>query len=252
MFKPCIIIPVYNHSALLPETIQSITEKSYSIVMVDDGSDYVCQEVMIGLEKLYKDVFLVRRPCNGGKGAAVKSGLREALKLGFTHALQIDADGQHNQSDIPRFLKTAEKKPSTLVAGIPEYDESVPKGRLYSRYLTHVWVWINTLSFDISDSMCGFRVYPVEQSVALINGAAIGDRMDFDTEFIVRWYWQGYDIEELLTPVIYPDDGVSHFKLWRDNALISWMHTRLFFGMLIRLPKLICWKINNKSSASSI
>jgi hypothetical protein len=110
---------------------------------------------------------------------------------------------------------------------------------LYGRYLTHVWVWINTLSLDITDSMCGFRVYPVARSNQLIAAEPMGDRMDFDTEFMVRWHWHHWGIKQISTRVIYPEQGVSHFRVWRDNKLISWMHTRLFFGMLWRLPRIL-------------
>ena len=115
----------------------------------------------------------------------------------------------------------------------------MPTGRLVGRYATHVWVWINTLSFDIADSMCGFRLYPLAPTLALLDRARIGRRMDFDTEVIVRLHWAGVPVRNLPTPVRYPSDGVSHFDVWRDNVRISRMHARLFFGMLRRLPRLL-------------
>ena len=116
----------------------------------------------------------------------------------------------------------------------------MPKGRLYGRYLTHVWVWINTLSLAIKDSMCGFRVYPLVRTLAAIV-PSIGKRMDFDPEIAVRLVWAGTQVVNLPTRVTYPADGVSHFDVWRDNLRISAMHTRLFFGMLWRLPGLL-WR----------
>lgn len=120
---------------------------------------------------------------------------------------------------------------------MPEYDESVPKGRLYGRYLTHLWVWINTLSFAIRDSMCGFRIYPLAPVLALMAQEPIGRRMDFDVEIIVRLFWRGVAVINLPTRVTYPSDGVSHFDVWRDNVRISRMHARLFFGTSRRLPR---------------
>ena len=114
-------------------------------------------------------VFLLRHPRNQGKGGAVISGLREARRLGFSHALQVDADGQHDLSGVELFLDRASQAPDAVICGYPRYDASVPKGRLYARYLTHVWVWINTLSLAIRDSMCGFRVYPLEPTLALLD-----------------------------------------------------------------------------------
>jgi len=238
-FNPCALVPVYNHQQVLAQTLANIRRFELPVVLVDDGSSDTCKAVMRELAAADAQVHLIERPANGGKGAALKTGLQAAADLGFSHALQIDADGQHNSADIPRFLLLAESAPTTLIAGMPEYDASVPKGRLYGRYLTHVWVWINTLSFAITDSMCGFRVYPVARSLALIAAEPMGDRMDFDTEFMVRWHWRHWPLQQISTKVIYPEQGVSHFHVWRDNKLISWMHTRLFFGMLWRLPRIL-------------
>lgn len=238
-FTPCALVPVYNHQQVLAQTLANIRRFNLPVVLVDDGSNDTCKAVMRELAAADAQVHLFERATNGGKGAALKTGLQAAADLGFSHALQIDADGQHNSADIPRFLQLAESAPTTLIAGKPEYDASVPKGRLYGRYLTHVWVWINTISLAISDSMCGFRVYPVARSVTLIAAEPMGERMDFDTEFMVRWHWRHWPLQQISTKVIYPEQGVSHFHVWRDNKLISWMHTRLFFGMLWRLPRIL-------------
>lgn len=242
-FIACALVPVYNHHQHLAQTIAGIRAHGLSVVMVDDGSNATCKMVMEQLANADPEVRLITRPTNGGKGAAIKTGLMTAAEMGFSHALQIDADGQHNSLDIPRFLAAACAKPNTLFAGKPDYDASVPKGRLYGRYLTHVWVWINTLSLTIKDSMCGFRVYPVRRSCELIAEEPMGDRMDFDIEFMVRWHWRHWPVRQLATRVIYPEGGISHFLAWRDNKLISWMHTRLFFGMLWRLPRLLADKL---------
>ena len=124
-----------------------------------------------------------------------------------------------------------------MITGRPKFDASVPKGRLIARHITHVWVWIETLSFSIQDSMCGFRVYPLEPVVALAARVRLGRRMDFDPEILVRLHWEGLSILSLTTRVIYPAGGQSHFRLWHDNVLISWMHTRLVFGMLWRVAR---------------
>lgn len=247
-FKPCVLVPVYNHHQVLAQTLAHIHQEGLPVVLVDDGSAEETKIVMRQLAAQQPSIHLVTLAVNQGKGGAVKAGLREAAQLGYSHALQIDADGQHNSSDIPRFLAAAKNQPDTLIVGIPEYDASVPKGRLYGRYLTHLWVWINTLSFCIKDSMCGFRVYPLRSSCQLLKDEPMGNRMDFDTEFIVRWYWRHWPLEQLSTKVIYPENGISHFLVWRDNKLISWMHTRLFFGMLWRLPRLLAHKIRPVSS----
>jgi hypothetical protein len=163
------------------------------------------------------------------------------LEEGFSHAVQIDADGQHDISDLPVFLETAFSNPDSLVAGYPVFDAEIPRIRFYGRYLTHFWVWINTLSFAIRDTMCGFRVYPLAAMAEMLEQEKCGDRMDFDPEIIVRWYWRGGKVMNLPTRVRYPLDGISHFDVCKDNLLISLMHARLFFGMLYRLPGML-WR----------
>ena len=171
----------------------------------------------------------------------MQTGYKYALKNNYDVAVQIDADGQHDMEDIPKFLKLSEQNPDALISGVPIYNDSVPKSRLYSRYITHFWVWVETLSFSIIDSMCGFRVYPLKETISLINKEKIGCYMDFDIEVMVKLYWRNVPVLFIKTNVDYPETGLSNFRVFQDNARISWMHTRLFFGMLIRSPMLI-WR----------
>ncbi|HEY4081785.1 MAG TPA: glycosyltransferase family 2 protein [Burkholderiaceae bacterium] len=233
------VIPVYNHGEAVGAVVHAIRAHGLPVLLVDDGSHADCAAVLDSL--VAPEVHLHRLPVNQGKGGAVMAGLRVAQTLGWTHALQIDADGQHDAADIPKFAAAAAEHPQHFICGCPVYDESVPKARLYGRYATHVWVWINTLSLAIRDSMCGFRVYPLAAVLPLIDSVSIGRRMDFDVEVAVRLYWRGVPVINQPTKVSYPTDGVSHFRALQDNLLISWMHTRLFFGMLMRLP-LLLWR----------
>lgn len=243
MFKPCIVVPVYNHEHAIGAVVAGLLRHQTPVMLVDDGSNAACAAVLDALVHSHVgQVELVRLPHNQGKGAAVLAGFRRAAERGYSHVLQIDADGQHQTGDVPLFLAQAAAHPQAIIAGHPVYDASVPKARLYGRYATHIWVWINTLSFDIKDSMCGFRVYPVAPVNALAARRRIGVRMNFDTDILVRLLWDGLRVINLPTRVSYPADGVSHFRVWRDNVLISWMHTVLFFGMLPRIPKLLARK----------
>jgi glycosyltransferase involved in cell wall biosynthesis len=241
MFKPCIVVPVYNHEHAIGAVVAGLLRHGVPVMLVDDGSNAACAAALDALVH-EPQVLLVRLPHNQGKGAAVLAGFRRAHELGYSHVLQIDADGQHQTDDVPAFLARAAAHPDAVIAGHPVYDESVPKARLYGRYATHIWVWINTLSLDIKDSMCGFRVYPVAPVNALAARRSIGTRMNFDTDILVRLFWDGLQVINVPTRVSYPSDGVSHFRVWRDNVLISWMHTVLFFGMLPRIPKLLARK----------
>jgi len=237
--KVCAVIPVYNHAEAIGDVVRGLRAHGLPVCLVDDGSEPGCAAVLRDLAEQDAQVMLHVRPRNGGKGSAVIDGVRTVAAAGYTHALQIDADGQHDTRDVPNFLAAAAAAPDAIVNGNPIYDESVPRARLYGRYLTHVWVWINTLSLRITDSMCGFRVYPLAPMLPLLDRVRIGKRMDFDTEILVRLDWAGVPIRNLPTRVRYPQDGVSHFRPLMDNVHISAMHTRLFFGMLLRAPRLL-------------
>jgi glycosyltransferase involved in cell wall biosynthesis len=242
----CVLIPVYNHEHAVAAVVEAVLAQQLHCVLIDDGSSAVCALVLDALAGQYPEqVSLVRHAENRGKGAAVMSGFHAAHKAGFSHALQVDADGQHCVADAARFLELARQHPQAIIVGYPIYDESVPALRLYARYLTHVWVWINTLSFQIRDSMCGFRLYPLAPVLALASRRQLGQRMNFDTDILVRLVWDGVKVVNIGTRVGYPSDGVSHFRVWRDNVLITRMHATLFFGMLARLPVLLGRKWRN-------
>lgn len=244
MFLPVVVIPVYNHPHTIAKMVQGVLAQQLRCILVDDGSEHECAAVLDRLAQAHPaGVVLVRLASNQGKGAAVAAGFREAQRLGYSHALQIDADGQHQCADIGLFLARAREHPDAVICGSPVYDESVPRSRLYARYATHVWVWINTLSLDIRDSMCGFRAYPIDRVVKLLDSTRIGRRMDFDSDIIVRLHWRGVQVVNQPTRVTYPLDGISHFRLLQDNVLISLMHARLFFGMLVRSPLLLWRKV---------
>ncbi|MFL6656469.1 MAG: glycosyltransferase family 2 protein [Massilia sp.] len=241
--KFCVLIPVYNHEHAIGAVLRAVQDQHVHCILVDDGSSPACAQELDRLAAASpQTVTLVRLAYNQGKGGAVIAGFERAVQDGYTHAVQVDADGQHHVPDVSRFIALARENPQAIIAGCPIYDASVPKLRLYARYLTHVWVWINTLSFAIRDSMCGFRVYPLAPAMDLLARHQLGRRMNFDTDILVRLYWDGVKVINLPTRVSYPTDGVSHFQAVHDNVLITRMHTRLFFGMLLRLPILLARK----------
>ena len=242
MFDPVVVVPVFDHGTTIGAVVQQVRSHGLPCILVDDGSSPPCAAVLDALAAADPHaVTLVRLASNQGKGAAMVAGFREAARRGHSHVLQIDADGQHACADIPLFIAQSQRHPDAVIAGCPVYDDSVPRARLYGRYATHVWVWINTLSFGIRDSMCGFRVYPLASLLPLLDQVRIGRRMDFDSDVIVRLHWRGVPVVNQPTRVTYPQDGVSHFRPWRDNVRISAMHARLFAGMLVRAPRLV-WR----------
>lgn len=241
-YRPCIVIPFYRHEGAIAATVERLRTFGLSCWIVDDGSGEQSRAVLDALAQREAGwLHLHRYGQNRGKGEAVMSGCAQALRAGFTHAVQIDADGQHDAGDLPRLLAESRAQPQALVTGIPIFDASVPAARLYGRYLTHFWVWVETLSLQIRDSMCGFRVYPLATALAVWNEGHVGRRMDFDTEIMVRMFWRGVPVLNVPTRVTYPADGVSHFRMLRDNVRLTWMHLRLLAGMCLRLPWLL-WR----------
>ncbi|HEY0940706.1 MAG TPA: glycosyltransferase family 2 protein [Steroidobacter sp.] len=241
-FAVCVVIPVYNHEHAIGTVVTALRAQALPVILVDDGCGPACARELQRLSAL-PEVTLLRHETNRGKGAAVITGFREAEKLGFTHAIQVDADGQHTLNDARRFVEAAREEPDALICGRPIFDSSIPKARYYGRYLSHGMVWLQTLSLDIIDSMCGFRLYPLTSTLYVMNHQHIGARMDFDTEILVRMHWRQVPIRWLDTRVSYPIDGVSHYRLFLDNVRMTALHVRLTVGMLIRLPVLLWRKI---------
>jgi glycosyltransferase involved in cell wall biosynthesis len=238
--KSCLIIPVYNHEEAIPQVLAKLKSYQLPCFLVNDGSSALCTQQLQQCAESESDwVTLINRSQNGGKGAAVLDGFKAAQALGFTHAIQIDADGQHDSRAIAQFLAASAANPLAMILGKPQFDQFAPKSRLYGRRITNFWIAINTLSFAIADGMCGFRLYPLAAVQQLLKNTAIAQRMDFDIDIVVRLYWQGVPAVNIPTAVSYPLDGVSHFKLWQDNVMISKAHAKLFFGMLLRIPQLL-------------
>lgn len=231
--RPCVLIPTYNNPATIADVVHRVRAYVPDVVVIDDGSDAPGREAVAALGAAGV-AHVHHREQNGGKGAAVKTGFAVAAKLGFTHALQVDADGQHALEDIPRFLETARARPEALILGAPSYDDTAPTGRLVGRQITRFWTNVETGGKVIDDPMCGFRIYPVADALAV---RPRSDRMDFDIEVAVRLVWRGLPVVNLPTQVRYlseDEGGVSHFQLVRDNIRISWLHARLSTIAILR------------------
>lgn len=230
--NPCLLIPNYDHGDEVGDVVRRLASAGLSCWIVDDGSGERTRARLQELEARHDFVHVHRRERNGGRGAALKTGYRLAARRGFTHAIQLDADGQHDASDVPRFLEQIELHPDALVLGSPVFDDSIPKGRLYGRQLSRAMVWITTLSLDVDDPLCGFRAIPLAPTIALLDAVPTGDHMEFDPELVIRLQWRGVPVRNVPTAVVYRPGGISHFDMWNDNARMSWLYTR----MLLRLP----------------
>ncbi len=241
VFKPCVLVPVYNHEHAVARVVEGARAFDLPVILVDDGSNASCARELDRLAAADSRIELLRHTVNRGKGDAMKTGMRNASARGFTHAMQIDADGQHALSDVPRFIDEARCHPDELICGRPIFDADIPAVRFYGRYFSHAMVWLETLSLSIPDSMCGLRLYPIKPMIELIDSTRLGARMDFEIELLVRLNWRNVPMRWLATRVTYPSDGVSHYRYVFDNILVARTHARLLVGMLWRSPVLF-WR----------
>jgi len=231
-FRPCAVIPAYNHYLRLGPVIEGLRALGLPVFVIDDGNVEPARSGLAGFHDPAAGVTVHRRAENGGKGAAVMDGFRLAHAAGFTHALQIDADGQHEPAQAARFLELGAANPAAVIAGAAVYDDSVPAARKFGRYITHFWVWVETAGFDIADSLCGFRLYPLAATLEMMAREHIGPRMQFDTEILVQLHWRRTPVINVPVQVVYPPDNTSNFAMLADNVRISLMH----LGLILQAP----------------
>ena len=231
-----LLIPIHDHGDTIAEVVEGLASAGLPCLIVDDGSGPATQEALEQVAKERPFVEVLRLSSNGGKGAALKSGYRAALARGFTHVVQLDADGQHDPRDVPRFVDALRRATGALVLGVPVFDASAPRVRIYARQISRVLVWLACGSRVVPDPLCGFRGLPLAPVVALLDRVPTGDWMDFDPELAVRLVWDGLDVVALPTRVIYRAGGLSHFSLARDYPRLASLYTRLIAARLGRLP----------------
>ena len=224
----CGLIPVYNNPLTIKKVVEGVQAYIDFIIIVNDGSNTATHDLIDQLVSEDPQHRCARHlPVNRGKGAAVKAGLAQAQQLGFSHALQVDADGQHDLQDIPEFLNARKKSPTALILGAPQFGDDIPAVRKYGRKLTTLMIALEAGSFSLPDAMCGFRVYPVETITRL---STLCNRMCFDPEIMIRAHWAGIPVVSIATHVRYlseEEGGVSHFRAVHDNVLNVGLHTCL-------------------------
>jgi glycosyltransferase involved in cell wall biosynthesis len=242
-----VLIPSYNSGRRLLPTIRAALEQWAPVWVVVDGSTDGSADQLLGLADSNPELRVWVLPRNQGKGAAVLFALQKAEIQGFTHALTMDSDGQHPAERIGAFMRASLAAPAAMVLGTPVFDASAPSLRVRGRKISNWWANLETLWAGISDSLFGFRVYPIAPLIAVMRRQPWMRRFDFDVEAVVRLSWRGVPAINLAAPVRYfsaADGGVSHFKYWRDNALLTWMHFRLVLGFLLRSPLLLARRLS--------
>jgi glycosyltransferase involved in cell wall biosynthesis len=229
-----VVIPCYDHGRSVGTVVDALARTGLSCLLVDDGSAAPTAAILEGLAARHAFVALERHATNRGKGAALKTGYRAAAALGWDGAIQLDADGQHDPADVKRFAEAMQVHPGALVLGVPVFDASVPRVRLYARQLSRGLVWLACLSRVIPDPLCGFRGIPLAETLRVLDRVQSRDRMEFEPELAVRLVWEGVPVVTLPTPIVYPPGGLSHFSLTRDYPLLASLYVRLLLGALPR------------------
>lgn len=244
-----VLIPSYNPGPKVYDTVRAARAQWTPVWVVVDGST---DDSAAGLQAMAADdagLRVIVLPRNVGKGAAVLHGIDLAAAQGFTHVLTMDSDGQHPAHLIPQFMAASSAQPGTMVLGMPVFAADAPRLRVNGRKVSNVWANLETLWAGIGDSLFGFRVYPITPLQRVMHGNRWMRRFDFDPEAVVRMCWLGVKPINLPATVKYfrPDEGgVSHFNYLRDNILLTWMHSRLFFGFVLRLPVLLARRLSGK------
>ena len=244
-----VLIPSYNPGEKVFETVRAARAHWTPVWVVVDGSTDGTAAQLTALAAKDPGLEVFVHECNRGKGAALLSGFTEALARGYTHALTLDSDGQHPGECIPAFMQASLAAPAAMVLGVPRFDASAPRIRVLGRRISNGWARLETLGAGIGDSLFGMRVYPLAPLVAEMRRRRGMRRFDFDVEAAVRLSWRGVPALNLSAPVRYfspAEGGVSHFRYGRDNALLTAMHVRLFFGFLARLPRLIAQRLRRR------
>ena len=243
------LIPVYRHIATAVPLAEKLAAFKLPIILIDDGNGQEAKSLLMELAAKIPEVVLVSLEKNRGKGEAVIKGLKKANELGLTHALQIDADGQHDEGRAAFFLEESAKHPEKIICGFPIYDKDAPRSRTQGRKISNFWAAAVTLSSELKDVMCGFRVYPVKKTLQIAKNPFLDKRMGFDAEILARLYWNRvFPVFHPIT-VRYPKDGISNFRMVRDNLRISLMFSRLCIGMLLRFPYLLVLNILQRKIA---
>jgi glycosyltransferase involved in cell wall biosynthesis len=231
-----VLIPSYNTGPRLLSTVREALAAWQPVWVVVDGSTDGSADALQTLARAEPALRVIVLPRNGGKGAAVLAGAEAARAAGFTHALVMDADGQHPADRIGDFMRESEAAPGALILGRPVFGPEAPAIRLQGRKLSIGLARFEILGAGIDDPLFGFRVYPLEPMIRALRSTSFARRYDFDPETAVRMFWAGVPTRNVPARCRYlgrEEGGVSHFHYLRDNVRLVWLNTRLITELLL-------------------
>jgi glycosyltransferase involved in cell wall biosynthesis len=238
-----VLIPSYNTGPRLLATVREALRQWAPVWVVLDGSTDGSGEPVLAWSAREPQLKVITLEHNLGKGAAIEAGAAEALAHGYTHALTMDADGQHPAGDIPRFMAESRRRPEAMILGRPVFGPEAPLARCLGRKLSIALARAELLGPGIDDPLFGFRIYPLNALQRAFASTRWGRRFDFDHEIAVRAFWQGAPTVNLPAPCRYlrkEEGGVSHFRYGRDNLLLVWLQLRLLAELALwRWPELL-------------
>ena len=225
-----VVIPVYNHSSTLRDVVIRSLKIHDRVMVVDDGSSDGGVDTLAGLE-----VDIVRHSKNFGKGAAILSAAKKALRSGMTHMVTVDADGQHDPDDLRHFIPELEAHPDAIIVGKRDFNGAyVPASSRVGRSISNFWLRVET-GRSLGDAQSGFRAYPID----LLRQLKLRERRySFEIEVLVKAAWAGIELREVDISIYYPSpaERVSHFRLFRDNLRLSLLNARLIMRAVVPLP----------------
>ena len=226
----CAVIPTYNNGGTVAEVVRRVLQQGLPVIVVDDGSTDGTQDALKGL-----DIKILRHSQNRGKGIALRTGLEEARRLGYRQALTIDADGQHDPSDIPALVAAA--APRTLVVGSRNIAaEGMSSGSTFANRFSNFWFTLQT-AHKLTDTQTGFRIYPLEDLPSL---KLLTARYEAELTLLVFSAWKGLKLVPVPVKVYYPEDRVSHFRPFADFFRISVLNTVLcVLALLYGYPRML-------------
>ncbi len=253
--KPVVIVPTYDNGKTVCQVIEGVGKYVSDIIVVDDGSRDGTAELLRGVTQeqtgavrgseasgdscasrgtgdVRARIIVVTHEKNRGKGQALKSGFAKARELGFTHAVTLDADGQHYPSDLPAFLRLISEHPQAIIVGSRDLRaDGMPSKNTFANQFSNFWFRLYT-GIALPDTQTGFRAYPLSHLHGL---RLLTSRYEAELELLIFAAWHNTPLVPLPIRVHYPpkSERVTHFRPVADFARITLLNTVLLFVSIL-------------------